>query len=356
MGFVTVPHHTESEVRCWLTWLARDMIEHGKTMFLIEQLQPSWLIVRQQLWLYILTSRLVWGIMAGVILTPFLGLIIAGPSTGVSAGQVGIILGLFYGLLYGLLDIMRTEGEYSLQAQRVVPTHWSFILYVFMTTLICGLVGGLRTMPIVGDLGFIGYLVFVLSGGLLTGWIWIQRSMQRKLESEIQTVAVAPWLSMTTYQGEYNNIRFKLVHDLLVWLFGGTTSSIQTMKISPNQGIKRSVHFSLRIGSITGLIVALIIGLIWGLRYGLTYGLLGGMGFALWYGGFDAIQHGILRLILYFGGNAPLNYAHFLDYVTNELHFLQKVGGGYIFIHRYLLEHFAAMAVEGEEQISTIVD
>ena len=39
----------------------------------------------------------------------------------------------------------------------------------------------------------------------------------------------------------------------------------------------------------------------------------------------------------------PLNYAHFLDYAT-KLIFLRKVGGGYIFIHRMLLEHFAAMS------------
>ena len=32
----------------------------------------------------------------------------------------------------------------------------------------------------------------------------------------------------------------------------------------------------------------------------------------------------------------------FLDYAA-RLVFLQKVGGGYIFIHRLLLEHFAAM-------------
>jgi hypothetical protein len=33
----------------------------------------------------------------------------------------------------------------------------------------------------------------------------------------------------------------------------------------------------------------------------------------------------------------------FLDYAAKDLNFLQKVGGGYIFIHRMLLEHFAAM-------------
>jgi hypothetical protein len=38
----------------------------------------------------------------------------------------------------------------------------------------------------------------------------------------------------------------------------------------------------------------------------------------------------------------PWNYARFLDYATERL-FLQKVGGGYIFVHRMLLEHFAGM-------------
>ncbi|MEB3295717.1 MAG: hypothetical protein VKJ24_21415 [Synechococcales bacterium] len=36
------------------------------------------------------------------------------------------------------------------------------------------------------------------------------------------------------------------------------------------------------------------------------------------------------------------NYARFLDHAVDRL-FLQKVGGGYIFVHRMLLEHFAAM-------------
>jgi len=32
---------------------------------------------------------------------------------------------------------------------------------------------------------------------------------------------------------------------------------------------------------------------------------------------------------------------------------LQKVGGGYIFIHRLLLEHFAAMRKDEKESAST---
>jgi hypothetical protein len=41
----------------------------------------------------------------------------------------------------------------------------------------------------------------------------------------------------------------------------------------------------------------------------------------------------------------PWNYARFLDYAVDRI-FLQKVGGGYIFIHRLLMEHFAAMQFE----------
>jgi len=48
-----------------------------------------------------------------------------------------------------------------------------------------------------------------------------------------------------------------------------------------------------------------------------------------------------------YGSNHFITY--FLDYAAGELHSLQKVGGGYIFVHRYLLEHFAEMAEEGEQ-------
>ncbi|NEP14853.1 MAG: TIR domain-containing protein [Symploca sp. SIO2C1] len=59
-------------------------------------------------------------------------------------------------------------------------------------------------------------------------------------------------------------------------------------------------------------------------------------------GGQACIQHFTLRLILYRNGCIPWNYARFLDYASDRI-FLQKVGGGYIFIHRLLLEHFAQM-------------
>jgi hypothetical protein len=68
----------------------------------------------------------------------------------------------------------------------------------------------------------------------------------------------------------------------------------------------------------------------------------------VFYGGLDFIQHYTLRLILVIQGHTPRNYAGFLDYTVDRI-FLQKVGGGYRFIHRLLLEHFAEMGETGKK-------
>ena len=72
-----------------------------------------------------------------------------------------------------------------------------------------------------------------------------------------------------------------------------------------------------------------------GASAGLIFGLASPAGIA-------CIQHFTLRLVLCFSGYIPWNYARFLDYASDRI-FLQKVGGGYIFIHRLLLEHLAQM-------------
>jgi hypothetical protein len=43
-------------------------------------------------------------------------------------------------------------------------------------------------------------------------------------------------------------------------------------------------------------------------------------------------------------GSTPFNFIKFLDQCA-RLIFLKKVGGGYIFIHRVLLEYFADLPV-----------
>jgi hypothetical protein len=158
--------------------------------------------------------------------------------------------------------------------------------------------------------------------------------------------------------------------------------------VTPNQGIWRSARYGVIMAIITGGIAAVFAGLIdflvycWiPLRLGIvikpldmdssavgTVGHLLGFQPTTWQefwtlhalfwapigatipalavglscGGAAYVQHFVLRLLLWCGRRVPSNYARFLDYAAERI-LLRKVGGGYIFIHRLLLEYFASL-------------
>jgi hypothetical protein len=140
---------------------------------------------------------------------------------------------------------------------------------------------------------------------------------------------------------------------LIGFIFGGLTGTfLKIEKVTPNQGLRLSLVNSLMTGSLIGLLFAglgLLLGEIVGsaadaLTYGI-YGLFIGFLASLWYGGFFLLQHSGLRLMLWARGDTPPpgKLADFLDYAAQRI-FLRKIGGGYIFLHRYLLEHFAGLS------------
>jgi hypothetical protein len=165
---------------------------------------------------------------------------------------------------------------------------------------------------------------------------------------------VANWEDINGFSDLLANEKFQSF-SILIWtgmtmwgvIYFGLSSRIVKTKTSPNQGIKLSIRNSVMAGLTLGILLGLTSALIWAAfkknpNVGLGIGLFSLSTASLWYGGMDIIMHLILRFILYFTGHTPRRYAHFLDYATSLI-FLQKVGGGYIFIHRLLLEHFAAM-------------
>jgi hypothetical protein len=89
-----------------------------------------------------------------------------------------------------------------------------------------------------------------------------------------------------------------------------------------------------------------------GLIFGLNHALMGGGEFCL--------QHLLLRFLLSSQRLIPWNYARFLDCASDRI-FLRKVGGGYIFVHRMLLDHFASLEKEtavtrSEQRVSTFTE
>jgi hypothetical protein len=75
----------------------------------------------------------------------------------------------------------------------------------------------------------------------------------------------------------------------------------------------------------------------------LIFGLL----FGLRFGGSAVFQHYSLRLICLINNLLPWRLVPFLDYCVDRI-FLRRVGGGYIFVHRLLMEQFAAMYPDRE--------
>lgn len=275
------PPYSPALTVCWLIWLAQRMLTHSQTIFLIERMQPTWLQTKAQRRLY----RLVNGLIGGLI--------------------GGLLGGLMSGLLGGLEEEIKTVETLRFSWKKLKS--W---------LMIGGLIGGLMS-------GLLGGLGFWLIYGLITG------------------------LGFGLIAGLYNELFLRL-----------RDAPEMENKTFSNQGIWRSavnagiygLVFALSIGLITGLgfgriegiglIEGLITGLIEGLIKGVTVGLSFGVTVGVTVGGRACLQHFALRLSLYRKGFIPWNYAHFLDYATERI-FLQKVGGGYIFIHRLLLEHFA---------------
>jgi hypothetical protein len=111
---------------------------------------------------------------------------------------------------------------------------------------------------------------------------------------------------------------------------------VKSGKAAPNKGIKLLLQISLGVFLIVWLTVWLVIWPLVGLRAGLFTGLI----FGLTAGGSIVIRHYELRLTLWLNGYTPFNFIKFLDHCA-KLILLKKVGGGYIFIHRMLLDYFA---------------
>jgi hypothetical protein len=339
----------------WLSWLAEKMREHSQSVFFVEGLQPSWLGTRAKRVAYGTIVALNLGLTIGLIAWLIFGLgndLIAGLTVGliifvaVAAGcwsesplKNGLISGSIGGLIIGLI---------------------AGLIARLQSGLIIGLIAGLISLG-VGSMNHIS-LVETMS------WKWShfwKRTIPRLIYGLIVGVLVGgltcglrlPSLRYSFSDGAIGGLFGGLIGAVIVGLvsslIGGFTDSVKVGKTSPNQGIKLSLKNSSTVFLVIGVMVALVFspiaGLMVGLKSGLIIwliaGLIGGLIAALNRGGSAVIKHYVLRLTLWRSGYTPLNFVAFLDQRA-KLILLKKVGGGYIFIHRMLLDYFAELTPE----------
>ena len=311
--------YPSEQVRCWLAWLAKRMVQHAQTVFLIERMQPSWLETDVQQRLH----NVMFSLLCGSIFA--LAWAVIGALIGLrSTPKAGLVLGLIVWLVVALavaVSIAKTELK-DFTPFGTPKTRWR---------------GLLREMPnreLIRQLIYVS-IAYELIGILACGGALYVLGLT-KLTVALSAGAIAG-LSMCLFNMLAASVIFP---------------EVETTQV-PNQGIRESVRTAvlavLVIGLLSGLsyglITTAIVGPSKGLRVGLILGLIGGLMLGPIFGAPPVVSHYTLRFLLYCNGHIPWNYARFLDYAAERI-FLRKVGGGYIFIHRLLQDYFASLYQE----------
>ena len=296
------PYSSEQAID-WLAWLAQKMKQHAQTVFLIERMQPIWLHTDAQRQSYTVIWKWIVRLVVGLIVGPLVGQF-AGP-----------ILGLIGGI-GGAIFVTWPDSGSTIEPVEVLRLSWKQVGRRLIALLSVGLIGTLLCGPY-------AWLIVIL------GVVGLSRGLIHK---RIETRVVP---NQGIRQSAQNTVIVWLITVLIVGLIGGLIGGMSVGLI----GVLASLLTA-------GLTVNPIVGLINWLISGLIVGLIVGALLAFKVGGGSACtQHFTLHFILHRNGCIPWNYARFLDYATERI-LLRKVGGGYIFVHRLLQEHFATMSTE----------
>jgi eukaryotic-like serine/threonine-protein kinase len=354
--------YSQQDTIHYLAWLAVSMMEQAQSVFQIEKLQPSLLAKEQLVSFYRLVRLFSITSMALLYGLPFIPLALAlkvswwifAPLYALTGATFawtftghywnrlpalllsGLIGGLSWGLSVGLAyDALRGVGV-------GIAAGVIHFLGPFVTSRIFATLGQSRenialqevlyfsftnVKPLIGLSGMVIGLLSVL------GVAWAFAGL---VIDEMRLV--------------FGLLGGSVIFGAWYAFQSGLTNGEVENRIKPNQGIWSSLKSANSAGFgnivqflLTGLLgLAPILGVFPGLIFGVSHGIAIGYTFWFIYGGLSVIQHFILRLMLQHIKALPFPLADFLDYAASLL-FLRKVGGGYIFTHRYLLEYFAAL-------------
>lgn len=344
-----------------LAWLAQRMQRSSQSVFLLEAIQPNWLNNgRDRLTFEVTVRAVLWMLWGGL----HLGLIAGhgfdkstfGWSDFAVWGGYGIFSGMGYGLLSGI-------------DQHWLPRHWCWGINSILAAVVFGLlfsqVG--HSIAIAETIAEPGQAIDLsqatIAWGISYGVIYggISLLIDWKLSQPIQPMQALRWsgrkgliasglgavVSLALIFGPKVGVLQSLVFGTMVVVAGGfdKRNTVDNQNTFPNQGITQALKNAGLLFGIIGLTTAILMLLLEPWVSAVVNGLLFGVAVAMLVAGITATKHYVLRALFALRGHAPWRYRRFLDYGV-QLIFLRRVGGGYIFIHRLLLEYLASHAHE----------
>jgi len=394
-----------------LGWLADRMKRHSKSVFLVEDLQPSWLgtaaATRVHVFGVAVLLGLVIGSVAGVTWTIVGSMDFYGGSSAMyTPFSEWLIVPPLWLVGVTLVEGLRADAADRGSARRILSDIGiSVAVWVLAWVIVAvssgwpmeelalrslrPVIGGVWVLGMIGTMGVRYSVVRDIRSVEALGWLWqgARRGGAWGVLGgfSLWLASMFAWgvLGVQQMDWDWGQLDDALAGWWWQWLvayviiglvvgavFGGLRPRQVEARAEPNEGMKLTLRSAVFAGSVGGMIigggiyVAIMLVLnrsSWlnlsthefidiDIKAGPTaaVGAIAGLAAALWYGGFEVLKHYCLRFTLYVRGEVPRNLTVFLDHAAGCV-FLQKVGGGYIFIHRLLLEHFASQVGLPEE-------
>lgn len=314
---------SHAKIRHFLRWLAFHLTKHEDIIFYIEFLNANWLSKRQKHYFDLLVFSL-----GFLLLLLYLQLNFVVYSSGDASGNAfKSILLLSLSLIY-FLGIKKLFDK-NIDVIEYMQWNWKD-----------SLAASTKSIGMVIKMGMIygaccGILFFVIAGVVTSGFYG-------------GIVGFLVGLFVGSIAG---TILFLGVFGPLIAMFGGISTGTLDLRYKPNQGMRNTTKLALSTSIVSGLFVFLLTVIFQiSTSFGITSGLFTAIGMGLFFGGGTIIKHLFIRSILRCS-DTPYNLATTLDY-CNKIHLLRKIGGGYIFPHRYIMEYFTEEYTQQHPEIA----
>ncbi len=368
--------YSREQTERWLSWMARHLRRQGRTIFLLERIDETWLGSHARKLLYLGIFAVVFTLTVGSVLWAFDELSVQLDSrSGACEEEQDAVAWSFWWLgtflwasTAGVLTWFR-PGWLPSSWLRLDPGRWwSAVVDLTAYWLIWIGIWGMMYLTGCGELGrpvLIGLMTVVVYG-FRYGLSHIRR---------VPTVEKLAWSWMQAFSGLFYGLLIGAAVWVVYWLdwrdcvsdtwrhlglylpIAGVSGFLArglcmqiVEKSRPNEGTRRSLDNALRAGALIGPVVGLVCwpafhftlgddsGELSAAEGAVLFGALGAVIAALWFGGMDFLRHWMLRLAL--TGVAPRRWKKFLKYAAG-IGLLRRAGGGFMFIHRFVLDHFA---------------
>lgn len=359
--------YTQTQAMNWLTNLAHGMKHHNQSTFYIERLQPTWLPTDRSEYPLAVINGVIWGLLCGFgawLFSMLFSRLYGGPlfwDIKAESEIIGLSVGLFTGVVFGFASLYSPIKLVEKLVWR--PVQLRNFLSDFFSTLFPGIMVMLVIITIMG--GFFGGLIGWETNGIIGMLIGI---------------VIAPLFFIPVLLA----ILFILFLGPSTWLSASVNTEQYLTPRYPNRAISVSSYNAVRMGIIhmpiamlSGMLFGLIIGgarsaphdnlmdmatsAYPGIIVGLVSGMILGMGLGLFeFGGETVWRHYILRWLLARQGILPFPFKDhalvaYLDAMKDRI-FLRRVGGGWVFIHRALLDYFASLHPDATPAESIILN